>query len=862
MALEITDRILTNCLLRLPGAVEAAVWQAVFDVVDDLKRNWLQLDPPAGTAVDAWMTEADWKEHYRLIVDGTVGKMAMEASRPYTNEKTAALHMALYSAALLAVRANRAVDGATFPERVQSTIRIRVPQVRDVEMRQQLFETIYELRRDALDLDAPDPAAQPIAWLTTAQWSEHFRLVIEGTVGRLKSQTGLPWADEAGATMALARYGALMTRVRTDVTPATSDSYFSRVLENVRLRVPQARLAYIERKLFDVVTVLRQDVLQKDQPDPAQPPGAWLTTPEWQEHYKLLVEGTVAGLLPDSPAAAAYGAMLTRVRANAATGPRASAYERVMQALRVEIGPQARDGVLQMELYETVYELRRDVLDLVAPDALNTLATPDQWLTPDQWAEHFRLLIEGTLARLKSQGDMPWFDKEGAALAGARYAAAMARARTDVTPATSATWFARALENVRVRVPDARIPYIERKMFDVLVVLTQDVLQTTQPDPAAAPADWLTEAQWREHYKLIVEGTVAALVPDGPAAASYTTMLQRTRANAATGTAVTAYDRVMQNIRVHVGPAARDGVIQMELYNTIDEVCREALYRDPPANTAAPETWLTDFAYAKYLRLLVSGTLMRLHAQTQPYADPNQVSIHAQTYTREMITARTDATGGPNPSLFTQLYDTVRLQCQGIKDSTINLEYFNAIHEFCERSTAWRRTLQVPLAPDTVLYRLTAPYGAAIRDIVEIGHPTLDTGVHGWFYDKIRGEIAFADGVPRAIDLALPLMVRVILQPHLTASGSATDPETGQPAPTPIAPTAELPADILREHYGPILDGVLMRVFKLPGRPWTNAALAAYHGRRWSNHTGLARDRVRTQVDGTNRLRLRPFARG
>lgn len=639
MALLITDKVLTNCLLRLPNAVPDAIWQTVFDIVDDLKRNWLQLEPPSGTNPDLWLSNTEWQDHYRLIVDGTVARMAAELSRPYTNEKIATVHMALYSAALLSVRANVVRDDIVFVERVLSTIRVRVPLVRDAELRQQMFETVYELRKDVLDLGEPTPPGQPELWLTQAQWAEFFRFVIEGTVARLKSQSGLPWFDEGGATIAGTRYAALMARARADSTTPSSISFFARLLENVRLRVPTAREAFIERNLYDVV-----------------------------------------------------------------------------------------------------------------------------------------------------------------------------------------------------------------------FTLTQDALQVPTPDPAAQPMAWLTDAQWREHYKLLVEGTVSKLMPaDAGAAASFAAMMQRVRANAASGVAPSAFDRVMQNIRVHVGPAARDGVIQMELYNTVDEVFREALYRDPPAQTQDPRTWMSDADWSRYLRLLVSGTLMRLHAQTQPYADAGQVSIHGQQYAREMVTARTDATGGPNASLFTQLFDTVRLQCQGIKDSTISLEYFNACLEFCERSTAWRRTILIPLAPDVVRYRVVAPAGAAIRDIVEIGHPTLETGLNGWFYDKVRGEILFHDGLPRGLDLGFPLLVRLVLQPDLQPGLIG--------APTPGSETL-LPADILREHYGPILDGVLMRLFKLPSRPWTNAALAAYHGRRWSNHTGLSRARVRDQVAGTSRLRFPIFARG
>lgn len=171
-----------------------------------------------------------------------------------------------------------------------------------------------------------------------------------------------------------------------------------------------------------------------------------------------------------------------------------------------------------------------------------------------------------------------------------------------------------------------------------------------------------------------------------------------------------------------------------------------------------------------------------------------------------------------------RLYDAVRIRCPGILDSAIEHELFGIIDEICRVTYFYHYVLAIDLVEGQVIYRVDLPALDVIK-AYQAGHLTLDTTV--CIYDDMRGVMAL-QAIPVAADLTYPLLVELAVSPR----AQTYDP----PNPSVAIPIDEwLPSSEFERAYQCMLDGVLSRCMAHPAKPYSNGAIAQYHGRRFQN---------------------------
>lgn len=161
----------------------------------------------------------------------------------------------------------------------------------------------------------------------------------------------------------------------------------------------------------------------------------------------------------------------------------------------------------------------------------------------------------------------------------------------------------------------------------------------------------------------------------------------------------------------------------------------------------------------------------------------------------------------------TQLYMNVRSECPGVTDPMIDMEFFNAMDEFCRRTDGNRYSTPIPLVEGVTSYIVTYPDNVVIR-VYSITHRTLDT-TSAW-YDPDDGSLALGNP-PVEADLAEPLYLNVSLAPKAGVVDS----------------DAWMPELLYDRFYIALLDGTISKLAAQIAKPWTNQVKATYHGRRF-----------------------------
>lgn len=623
----------------------------------------------------------------------------------------------------------------------------------------------------------------------------------------------------------------------------------TRILADIRAQAPGAVEPIINAELFRCVVDLCQDALQIAPPtDASTDPSTWLSDTLWITHQRLITFGTLATIYAQagkpyaneklaSFAAEAWAALKVQARQIAATETTpTTGVERAMANLRALL-PGARDALLLQGLFSTVDELCRDVLQTTPPVHTDP---PTNWLSTSLWDEHLRLVLAGTLARFLADPGKSYSNPDLAGVYEKFWLDGKLAARAVSATATQPTSsYARLLANLRTAVPLARDGELTQAAFNTIDDLCRNVIQTTPPS-GTNPAAWLDTSLWDEHLRLILNGTLARLLaePGRPfttpdLAATYEKLWAEgviiARQQAATSAAPsTAYDRVMANLRANVH-GARDSQIQQELFNTIDELCRNVLQITPPAGSD-PSAWLTSSLYEAHYRLLIAGTMVRLLTQPgKPYTDPALAAFNKATYDELVVLARGDSQKGLEALVTDRLMENLRVRLPGSKDGVILLELFNVVDEACRISGLWQEAIPVTLVSGQDLYTIT-PMGTQIVEVMSVAHPTLDT--NDITYDN--GQIVLGTP-PTAADVAAsPLYVTASLAPSPFGNGDS-----------PFADLTQwLPADLWPTHHELLLDGVLGRMMSQIGKPYSNPTFAQFHSRRFRNAMAQARSGV------------------
>lgn len=147
-------------------------------------------------------------------------------------------------------------------------------------------------------------------------------------------------------------------------------------------------------------------------------------------------------------------------------------------------------------------------------------------------------------------------------------------------------------------------------------------------------------------------------------------------------------EAVLDTIQTKLAGVGADQV-KLEMFNTIDELAREALRITPPTNTNAdPETWLTTAQWTANYQPVLDGTLARLYAQLgKPWSSPDLSKVHQDRYGTLLQLARSDAAGSP-ATVYERLINNLRVQIPIARDSALQLEVYNTADKI-RREAFW-----------------------------------------------------------------------------------------------------------------------------------------------------------------------------
>lgn len=186
------------------------------------------------------------------------------------------------------------------------------------------------------------------------------------------------------------------------------------------------------------------------------------------------------------------------------------------------------------------------------------------------------------------------------------------------------------------------------------------------------------------------------------------------------------------------------------------------------------------------------------------------------------------AAGGIN-----RIYDAIQAVVPAVTLPIVQMSTWDTIDEFCKISTLWRETMA-----------WTLPAGDREVDLNPVDGNTIAV----WVID-IRG-LLYASVSPPAI---------------IVDSGDVTLTRTGfaRVVCAPSRLSTALPSMLIDQWFEGLTDGVKMRLFSQPTKPYSSLQLAEVHGKRYRDAMRRARDAASRYYDGgTSGWRFPYFAHG
>ncbi|WP_374309876.1 hypothetical protein [Methylocella sp.] len=185
-----------------------------------------------------------------------------------------------------------------------------------------------------------------------------------------------------------------------------------------------------------------------------------------------------------------------------------------------------------------------------------------------------------------------------------------------------------------------------------------------------------------------------------------------------------------------------------------------------------------------------------------------------------------------------RLVDLARDRLPGALDGMILRELFMTVREFFMRSDAWTHIISFCACPRQHKYKISP---AAEEGDAFVNRLLWVEGLRPCS-DKTGGGLACAATMPQP---GAPFATIEIRNPP-----SAPEKWHAHVALTVVDPTdhdgfPRVPDWLFDKHMGALLDGLLARMMTQPAKPYSNAAMAQYHGRRFENGVNLARTETR-----------------
>lgn len=233
-----------------------------------------------------------------------------------------------------------------------------------------------------------------------------------------------------------------------------------------------------------------------------------------------------------------------------------------------------------------------------------------------------------------------------------------------------------------------------------------------------------------------------------------------------------------------------------------------------------------------------------------------------------------------------RLLQTLRIRVAGATDEMLTLELYNAVDEFLRRTMAWTEDVSVDLSKDQREYSLPIPAGAAFVRIAGVEHnnmpvtPASQTGQQQTQVGNLDPALVLEDGDalfnPALTDEAGGVFSWSLFRPgYISITATPTDEQLRYPLVVKVALSVgtkclecescddwDIPDWMWDMYFQDWLDGVQMRMYSMANKPWTNAQLTQYHGKRWRNAMGLRKDEVQKGFVYNSRRPRPRFPRG
>jgi len=605
-ATTVYQRVLSAVRVQLPGVRESAVKFALFGVCNTIRDEALGLaqlvDADIATP-STWLPSGNWDDCYNAALSGALAELQRQVGQAWSNPTVAELNAGIFQRELAGIRSDtQNTTATTVYQRVINAVRAQLPQARESDVKLALFGVCNTIRDEALGLAAlldADIASPSTAWLPAGNWDDCYNAALAGTLAEMQKQTGQPWASPA-AEANYALFQRELAGIRSDTQHTAATTVYQRVINAVRAQLPQARESDVKLALFGVCNTIRDEALGLAQLLDADiaSPSTWLPSGNWDDCYNAALAGTLAEMQKQtgqpwaSPAAEANYALFQRelagIRSDTQHTAATTVYQRVINAVRAQL-PQARESDVKLALFGVCNTLRDEAL-LQAPLVDADIATPTTWLAAGDWDDYYNAAVYGTLAELQRQTGQPWSNPTVAELNAGLFQREIDALRTDEAVAPS-TVYQRLLNAVRVQLPAVRESTIKLAMFAIADKIRLDALRL---DPLASadtdPSTWIPTADWPDAYQAVLYGTLSRLqmqagqpwANDKLATANQMLFLEELQLlRGEQAVAVTSpLTKLMDLARVRL-PGSRDNILQLELFEVIDEFLRETnLWRE------------------------------------------------------------------------------------------------------------------------------------------------------------------------------------------------------------------------------------------------------------------------------------------
>lgn len=390
------------------------------------------------------------------------------------------------------------------------------------------------------------------------------------------------------------------------------------ILDNIRSRLPGVTDDVAKLELFNTVDEVAREALRVAAPTGIDAePDTWLSSTLWVPNYQVILEGTLARLYAQVNKPWFSGELakvhsdrylvLLGLARQEASGTPASAYERLLANLRVQI-PMARDAALRLEIYNTVDKIRREALR-IAP-LTGTETDPTTWLPADKWDDCYQAILHGSLARLYSQTGNAWANPQMAVAQLQLFVTELELVRNETASSTART-FDKVMDMARARLPGARDNLIKIEFVAVM-------------------AEFFQQSNcWREDidFKVTPGRTVYEIFPT-----QVSTIVRLLEVKDADGQRIGATMPEPGSIKLFSDPTKETTYTAVVALSVDDPVDRDGF-------PVFPDWFLTKYGYD-----LLDGLCARMMSQlAKPYTQPQLAAVHRRQFMSAINVAKSEA---------------------------------------------------------------------------------------------------------------------------------------------------------------------------------------------------------------------------